>query len=317
MNCFEFLGLSEDHRAHPVMLVKHREEVPQSRLQYPVYAQVKRDGVFCMAIVNDANKCAIFGRTGLAFTNTEKLAVTLAEWLPTGVYFGELLTSAPAELAELSGVVNPSRVKDLDFHGEAIKDGLYIDFFDFLPTKYFIEGSCNSGFLKRHEALRKRVPLEMEDKGISYVLPYFIQHDEVEVESFARHCIDDGEEGAVFKCDVGYEAGHKGWRQTKIVREVSYDLTCVGWEEGKGKYKGKVANLVFKWHGGKTIKAMLGKGWNHADAEQMYHDIKNGGELNVIGRIFEVYGLQESSKGKLRNPKTGELRHDKGEPDVY
>ncbi|QYC97019.1 ATP-dependent DNA ligase [Klebsiella phage IME184] len=98
---------------------------------------------------------------------------------------------------------------------------------------------------------------------------------------------------------------------------VSYDLTCIGWEEGKGKYKGKVANLIFKWKGGKTVKAMLGKGWTHEDAERMYHDIKHGGELNVIGKIFAVKALQESSKGVLRLPKAGELRHDKEEPDVF
>ncbi|WP_206536948.1 hypothetical protein, partial [Salmonella enterica] len=114
------------------------------------------------------------------------------------------------------------------------------------------------------------------------------------MEAFAQKHIDAGREGAVFKLDCDYESGHKGFRQTKIVRMVSYDLTCIGWEEGKGKYKGKVANLIFKWKGGKTIKAMLGRGWTHEDATRMYHDIKHGGELNVIGKIFAVKALQES-----------------------
>ncbi|WP_459625687.1 hypothetical protein, partial [Enterobacter hormaechei] len=123
-------------------------------------------------------------------------------------------------------------------------------------------------------------------------------------------------EGAVFKRDVDWEAGHKGWRQMKIVRTVAYDLRCIRWEEGKGKYTGKVANLIFKWHGTQKVKAMLGKGWSHEDATRMYNEIKNGGELNVIGRIFTVYGLQDSSKGKIRLPKVGELRHDKEDADA-
>ena len=102
----------------------------------------------------------------------------------------------------------------------------------------------------------------------------------------------------------------------KIVRTVAYDLRCIGWEEGKGKYTGKVANLIFKWHGTQKVKAMLGKGWSHEDATRMYNEIKNGGELNVIGRIFTVYGLQDSSKGKIRLPKVGELRHDKEDADA-
>lgn len=62
----------------------------------------------------------------------------------------------------------------------------------------------------------------------------------------------------------------------KIVRGVSYDLECVGIEEGTGKYKGKVANLIFRWKEGKTVKAMLGKGWTHHDAKQMFENYTNG-----------------------------------------
>ena len=64
-------------------------------------------------------------------------------------------------------------------------------------------------------------------------------------------------------------------------------------------------------------KLLREKGWTHADAEQMFHDIKHGGRLNVIGKIFEVKGLQDSSKGNIRLPKAGELRHDKDEPDFF
>ena len=124
--------------------------------------------------------------------------------------------------------------------------------------------------------------------------------------------IKKGEEGIVIRdIDAGWEAGHKGWRVMKMVRGVDYDLECIGWEEGEGKYEGKVANLLFKWKGGKTIKAMLGKGWTHMDAQQMFQNT-----ARLKGTIFQVYALEESSKGKLRLPKVGELRHDKLESDV-
>jgi hypothetical protein len=65
---------------------------------------------------------------------------------------------------------------------------------------------------------------------------------------------------------------------------------------------------------------MLGKGWTHEAAEQMFYDIVVGSEGDIsyhpIGKIFQVYALDESSKGKLRLPKVGEMRHDKEEPDV-
>ena len=316
MDIFSFIGLPEDHRTKPVMLVKHRDEVPDSKIKFPVYGQVKRDGIFSAVVVRADSVVGIFGRTGKKLANVEALEQRFASF-PAGIYLGELQSMAvDIYLEALSGVVNPNRTEPLDYIGQQIKDNLYIDFFDMLTIKAFTDGYTEVTFLKRHAALERRLG-ELVSNTLDNILPITPCHNEAEVEAFAKMHIDAGREGAVFKLDCDYEAGHKGYRQTKIVRMVSYDLTCIGWEEGKGKYKGKVANLIFKWKGGKTVKAMLGKGWTHEDAERMYHDIKHGGELNVIGKIFAVKALQESSKGVLRLPKVGELRHDKEEPDVF
>lgn len=324
MNIFQFFGLSEDYRRHPVQLVKHRDEVPENKLTFPVYAQVKRDGIFAAVCVNHdtgvkgldgSTTVAIFGRTGKKLMNVEHLEARY-KGFPVGVYFGELQSMAfDIYLESLSGVVNPNRTEPLDFVGRQIKDELYIDFFDMMTVAGFIAGKSDVIFVKRHEALKRRIG-HLIDNTKDMILPINICLNEEDVERYADEQIRLGREGAVYKLDADWEAGHKGYRQTKIVRMVSYDLTCIGWEEGKGKYAGKVANLIFKWKGGKTIKAMLGKGWSHADAERMYHDIKHGGGLNVIGKIFAVKALQESSKGVLRLPKAGELRHDKETPDV-
>lgn len=315
MNIFEFLGFPEDHRNHPFMMVKHRGEVPEKKLTFPCYAQVKRDGIFSAVVVRTDGVVGIFGRTGKKLANTEGLEQAFVTF-PVGIYLGELQSMAiDIYLEALSGVVNPNRTEPLDFIGQQIKDNLYIDFFDMLTIKAFHDGFTDVSYLKRYDALHRRIGHHLS--GDNAILPITPCHNEREVEAFAQEQIDAGREGAVFKLDCDYEAGHKGYRQTKEVRKVTYDLTCIGFEEGKGKYKGKVANLIFKWKGGKTIKAMLGKGWTHADAEQMFHDIKHGGRLNVIGKIFEVKGLQDSSKGNIRLPKAGELRHDKDEPDFF
>jgi len=187
-----------------------------------------------------------------------------------------------------------------------------------LTISAFIEGKTHVTYLKRHAALVRRMQEasgHLCKVGLSNVLDLTELHSEDEVQAFAQAHIDAGREGAVYKYDADYEAGHKGWRQTKIVRGVSFDLTCIGWEEGKGKYAEKVANLIFRWKDGKTIKAMLGKGWTHDLAAQMYQHIKTGGDLMPIGRIFEVTALQGSSKGKLRLVKCGEMRHDKEQAD--
>lgn len=317
MNIFEFLGLPWDHRNHPVQLVKHMEEVPESKRQLPLYAQVKRDGIFSATVVRHDGKVGIFGRTGKKLSNVEHLESRFS-CLPAGVYLGELQSMAvDIYLEALSGVVNPDRVNELDFVGQQIKDELYVDFFEMVTLSDFVSGKASAPYTKRHAGLTKRLkPYLQAPFKYESVLPLTECKTWAEVEAFTKEQIDAGREGAVFSRDSDWEAGHKGWRRMKEVRQVNYDLRCIGWEEGKGKYTGKVANLIFKWHGTQTVKAMLGKGWSHDDATRMYHDIKNGGELNIIGRIFTVYGLQDSSKGKIRLPKVGELRHDKEVADV-
>ncbi|MGE3613994.1 MAG: hypothetical protein AB7G20_11030, partial [Sulfurimonas sp.] len=85
-----------------------------------------------------------------------------------------------------------------------------------------------------------------------------------------------------------------------------------------GKYKGKVANLIFRWKNGKQVKAMLGKGWTHDQAAEMWvsYNSQDMPSYNLIGQIFHVHALQESSKGVLRLPKVMEMRMDKEVADV-
>ncbi|CBX44489.1 DNA ligase [Erwinia phage phiEa1H] len=315
MDCFSLLGLPEEYRPKPVQLVKHRHEVPASRIQYPVYGQVKRDGVFAMLIKTVDSRAAIFGRTGKLLSNTGVLADSLSAHLQPGVYMGELQTIHPAYLEQLSGVVNPNRVEELDETQQLIKEGLYISFFDMQTIQTFVDGKADTTFLKRWQGLKRRMEM-VEVLGLSHVLDITELNNEEDVEAHAQSLIDAGHEGGVYSCDADYEAGHKGWRKTKIVRGLAVDLLCIGYVEGKGKYAGKVANLTFRWKDGKTVDAMLGRGWTHDDAEKMYQAIKFGGSfLNPIGKIFTVTALQESSKGKLRNIKAGHLRHDKTQPD--
>lgn len=320
MNVFELLGLPADHRAKDkvVQLVKHYDEVPDSRKKFPLVGQVKKDGNFVIVVVRDhVGSChldvGVFGRTGSHLSSVKMLETTLhTAYLRSGIYIGELLSSYPCSLEQLSGVVSPERVNALTEEQKLIRNGLYIAFHDCLPMSDFIRGVSTHAYILRHASLTKR----LENTGLE-VLPFTLIHDEEAKAKFTQACIAANEEGACYKSiECGWEAGHKGWHVMKEVRGVSYDLLCVGYEEGKGKYSGKVANLIFQWKSGETIKAMLGKGWTHEDAAILYRAIQSGNTaLNPIGKIFKVNALQESSKGKLRLPKVREVRHDKTESD--
>lgn len=334
MNVFEYLDLPADYRKASnkvTQLVKHFAEVPDSRKKDKNYCvQLKKDGVCALTVVRDG-AVKIFSRTGKEFTNVESITTEISSMiLPDGVYFGELCCDLPhVSLEMLSGVVNPNRVATIKPDHEAYEalGNLIMYFYDVINLPSFRRGNTDRPFYHRHDVLDLTINGGMTPPKSVEVVPVLSIKLE-ELDHYLQAAISGDEEGIVIiDKDAGWEAGHKGWRKMKLVRGVDYDLRCIGYEEGTGKYKGKVANLIFQWKDGKTIKCMLGKGWTHDMAEDMFKAIKdierNGSMsskhskfLNPLNRIFQVYALEESSKGKLRLPKVGEQRHDKGVADV-
>lgn len=313
MNVFEFLGLDVNHRGSNkvVQLVKNIKEVPQNKICYPLIAQIKVDGVFAMMVVHQG-KAAIFGRTGKQLSNTSRLVSDFMEnEVMDGVYIAELWSSI-CSLERLSGVVNPNRTNTLI--DDDIVDTFFMSYHDYLTIDEFVQGYSNKVYAQRHGYLKDILQDEV-------ILDYEYVHSFNDAMDFASELIGEGYEGAVFKdISAGYTAGHKGSNAMKIVRGVDFDLRCIGYEEGKGKYSGKISNLLFEFTNRLTeepdvIKAMLGKGWSHKDAEEMLWNAVENTIDSPVGAIFQVTGLQISSKGLIRLPKVGEKRYDKEEED--
>jgi len=331
MNIFEYLGLAEDHRKldnKVTQLVKHWDEVPESRKKGKTFAvQLKKDGVCAITVVKNG-EVSIWSRTGNRFSSTKEIAWRISDIsLPDGVYFGELTCELESvSLEVLSGVVNTNTVKPLVGGQGTVANNLSMNFFDLISIESFIKGSSQTKFSRRHSNLVERFNKFCTNGHRLCVLNYTTAKTEGTIDSQLSFVVSGGEEGIVIRdMDAGWEAGHKGWRVMKKVRGVDYDLKCIDYEEGTGKYKGKVANLIFAWKGGKTIKCMLGKGWTHDMAAQMFVDATYGNIVDMqqhrhvdspVGKIYQVYALEESSKGKLRLPKVGEQRFDKMVSDV-
>jgi len=326
MNIFEYLGEDENHRKQNkiTQLVKHYDEVIAKHKDKPLWIQKKEDGVCALAVVI-LGECKIFSRTGKKFTNVRVIEDELGQ-LPLGVYMGEIVND-DFSLEQLSGSVNPNRTNPLSCN--KILDNMQFKMFDFVTLDEFIAGKSDVTWGKRYGRLisnvGKAVP-QVWDYSFSVIPAMAAEWGESSINAELNTAVAKGHEGIVIRDPkAGWLAGHKGWHVMKKVRGVDYDLRCIGYEEGTGKYEGKVANLIFQWRNGETIKCMLGKGWSHQDAEDMY-DVVNYGESvgmphydnrdSPIGKIFQVYALEESSKGKLRLPKVGELRHDKLKSDV-
>lgn len=316
MNVFEHLGLQADHRKGQKITqhVKHIDEVPESKKPWPMIGQVKKDGVYAL-VAKTNHGTAIFSRTGKHYTNLENLESEIeankpGELMGSAIYIAELC-NYECSLEELSGMVNPNRKKELTPEQLELMETTYLEYHDALFLHEFKNGYSARPYASRYAWMRTNLP------DFYIALDLYILASEEEARKFAKKCIANGEEGIVLKQYAtalsDWEAGHKGYRMMKIVRGVDFDLLCVDTEEGTGKYAGKIANLHFQWKDGKIVQAMLGKGWTHDMAEDMFNNLATD---SPVGKIFQVYALQESSKGLLRLPKVGELRHDKTEPDV-
>lgn len=310
-NVFTFLGLPAKHRPKNkvVQMVKHFDEVPKAKVKYPLLGQVKLDGVFAMAVINDQGEVGIFGRTGEKLTSTHVVSERFNHFMEVNkIFIGELISQHPCSLEELSGVVNPDRVNPLTDSQKLIAGSLVLAVHDFLTTEEFINGVSKRTYNLRYSHLYSEYGSCFED---DFIIGSSLIYDEFSKDEFTSLCLKNNQEGAVYKQpNELWLAGHKGYRVMKEVGEVSYDLLCTRVEEGKGKYKGLVANMYFRWKDGTEIKAMPGKGHTHESCRNMWRD-----NSLAIGRIWRVKGLCNSSKGKVRLPKVEEERHDKYTPD--
>ena len=314
------------NRKNPVQLVKHMDEVPESKITWPLLGQEKYDGIYCLCVVisgepvlySRVGKRLFFNETTLAIINNG--AITS---LPDGCYIGELCNPV-LTLEQLAGLTSPNRKALWDDGDSGYMDESYIMFHDFLYLDELLDGYGGADYSTRLQTLR--TIMHSSDMPVpTYCIPIEIIYSRDEAEKFADDLIAQGKEGAVFKQNADWEAGHKGWRAMKIVRGVSLDLLCVGVEYGKGKRTGQIAKLRFKYKGSE-FNADLGKGWTddrRIDLTNSYTAHAEHGvplehcELYPIGKIWEVKALQISSTGNaLRLPKVVRVREDKDTPDA-
>lgn len=304
---------------NPVQLVKHFEEVPESKITYPLIGQIKYDGVYILIVIHNGLPKA-YSRTGKEYYH-ELYSTTYFKSLfdlDDGVYIGELV--APTiTLEELSGLVSTNRKADWETANIEAMDQSYAVLHDYLHFDEFLSGGSVRYYTDRYAELSHI--LEIAQCSL-YLVDNTIISSKEDAEQYADELIKQGHEGAVFKQDLDWVAGHKGYRAMKIVRGLHLDLLCVGVEYGKGKRAGQIAKLKFSYKGN-VFSADFGKGWNDERRKALtsqYEALEHPAALsewNPIGKIWEVKALQESSTGKaLRLPKVVRVREDKEEPDA-
>lgn len=303
---------------NPVQLVKHFDEVPDSKIDYPLIGQIKYDGVYILIVMHNGMPKA-YSRTGKEYYRElyETDYFMGIYGLTDGVYIGELV--APTiTLEELSGLVSTNRKAEWGTADIEAMEQSYVMLHDYLHFDEFLDGYSEAAYMVRYYELKRRLIAVNLDQ---YLVRNTAIYNREDADEFAEVFIKDGKEGVVFKQNLDWVAGHKGYRTMKIVRGLHLDLLCVGVEYGKGKRAGQIAKLKFSYKGS-VFSADLGKGWTDEKRIELTCQYRmwlcNNDQGNTpVGKIWEVKALQESSTGKaLRLPKVVRLREDKEEPDA-
>lgn len=291
----------------PFQLVKHWDDVPSSRKTFPYWCEVKYDGVFCGVVRYNINTFCI-SRTGKQFYCELDEVVHTQVPQQAGVYIAELVNHG-CSLETLSGLVNPNRVNPWTKEERELMKGSVLMFHDLLEYQEAL-----NGYSARRMYMRRSRLLQALGTNLSIAQGKTV-HSQAELDEYAQDCIDRGLEGIVIKNpEADYEAGHKGWRSMKIVRDLHIDLKCLDVETGKGKRTGQIARLKFEYKG-KPFWADLGAGWTDEKRQLLTLHWQSNTSMTPVDKIFHISALQESSKGVLRLPKVNEMRIDKHESD--
>lgn len=315
MNVWDFLHLPSNHRPDDkiVQYVRHHEDLPSHKINYPREAQIKKDGVYGLIVIR-GDKCGIFGRTGQQLKNVAHLQPDTRNARQREVVLITEICCDCCSLETLSGIVNPNRVNGLDDEQQKCVDKMYLYVHDLLWLSEFIDGESHRGYQRRESTLAAYL---RDIDYIGYQADSTWVHDEEETVHYAEHAIHHGQEGAVFKePDAGWKAGRQNEVATKIVRGVDFDLLIVGVEEGLGKHSGMVGNVLIRWRkygkkdGEEVTLPVDGRFEQTQRKEWFVHP-----EL-IVGKIAHVHALQLGSKGALRLPKVRVIRFDKTTPDL-
>lgn len=296
----------------PVQLVKHFDEVPRSKIEYPIIAQKKYDGVYTILAVIEG-EVALYSRVGKKLYFEKQAFAYDYSRLPEGIYIAEMCNPF-FTLEQLSGVVNPNRKKEWDsLTASYMYKGARLYFHDYLTVDELLGAHSDVLYSQRQAILDENLAIG----GLSgYTVFSNWLYDAEEVQRHAQYRIDKGDEGIVLKQDCDWVAGHKGYRSMKVVRGISLDLRCVDVQYGKGKREGLIGALVLEL-GSDTFKADLGRGWTDVRRAELTRAFEHDLDDNPIGKIWEVQALQMSSTGTaMRLPKVLRVRDDKDEPDT-
>jgi ATP-dependent DNA ligase len=169
-------------------------------------------------------------------------------------------------------------------------------------------------YRKRFSILRNLIGEEYEFSTKFRLIPSWEVNSFEEINYYYDLEIKAGREGLVVKDPNALWEGKRTSSMIKLKEIIDCDLRVIGWEEGTGRNKGRMGNLIVATDCGR-LKTAVGTGFSDKQRDKIT-------EENSMGRILalqynEIIKPKDSDIYSLFLPRAIEFRDDKDEPDPF
>ncbi|HGM3507343.1 TPA: hypothetical protein ACKOR7_001919 [Clostridioides difficile] len=275
-------------REFNIMKAKNYKENKESVIGKEFILTTKLDGIRIIVIKNK-NSIDIFSKQGKIVKGLVDIEQEFKK-LPIGVYDGELLAEGIYENSE-------ERFKETlrRYSKKGIKNGLEMHCYDYIQNidNFYIGKDETLCYIRKYNLENILERCTFKTKFIKYLKPLYQGKDIKMINKHFNDAINNKEEGIMINlADAPYECKRiKNLLKVKLFNTC--DIRCIAIEEGDGKYKGLLGNIICDYKGYR-----LGVGSGFTDEQRKYYFINQN---KILGRVIEVKFFEETNneKGEL------------------
>lgn len=274
---------------YPCMLTAAYDEKLVAKMEFPAIAQLKMDGMRFNAAVDAKQKTVkYYSRNGKFLdVNNDALDAAFQQMaknigMSQVVFDGELVVAdSKGNLLDRktgNGILNKANKGTI-----SDKERLQVraTVWDLIPTKFFKQGKCDVDYESRLSTVVVAVDnLDKKYQGLVTVAETNIVENLAAAQKLFEFYYSKGQEGIILKSRSGNWEDKRVKHQIKFKAVLDCDLLCVGWEEGIGKYKGKLGALALESSDG-VIRVSVGTGLS----DKLRATLK---PKDVIGKVIAI-----------------------------
>lgn len=311
----------------PVFNVQLAAKYSEKKMKvWPVYAEIKHDGLRAIGIIHPTNEVEVVTRKG----NPIPAAVPFHKNL---VKIGKAYKKVFADRHGLpySGCITDGEVCGESFNDavstfrshDAAQSGTY-QVFDILPMEALTDKAFVSlPFSSRRTILEEVFAEVTPDPAFTDIIrsKSYIVSSKTEIMDMYHQARLNGHEGLIIKLPDGGWTTKRTSDWQKIKACETEDLKVIGAFEGTGDKTGTLGGLIVDRDG---VQVRVGSGFTDdmsnimwakflRDLERSARGVTDEEEFELIGGLIEVSFQEVTPDGSLRHPVFVKFRHDKNE----